>query len=395
MQVWSAISTPGIDQRMIDLRFRRFVFWLNIPSFHQSAFVRALAERVDTEVWFAYEQDLPAERRQMGWVLPDFGKANLVDAREPDRRAELLAMTDAQTCHAFGSYFILPQAGQALRQLKPAACAKVWISEAFDFQGSKGWLRTQRARYLAIRDGAGFRRVFAMGDLGTRCFAKAWIPTAKIREFAYTVEPSDLTPGPSGIAQNEPIDSPIDLAFVGQLIPRKGVDLLLDALASRPGENWRLQVVGDGPSRSALQAQTRALGLESRVTFAGNLANAATRSRIRNADCLILPSRWDGWGAVVNEALHCGTYVLVSDVCGACATVSGSIARGRVFRGHDVASLAAALDGYFAAHETIRAWRQPTIEWANWAISAATVAEYFVESVQRDERIEPPWKRAA
>lgn len=380
---------------MTDIRFRRFVFWLNIPSFHQSAFVRALAERADTEVWFAYEEDLPAERRQMGWVLPDFGKANLVDAREPGRRTKLLAMTDSQTCHTFGSYFILPQAGQALRHLKPAACAKVWMSEAFDFRGSKGWLRTQRARYLAIRDGAGFRRVFAMGDLGTSFFAKAWIPAARIREFAYTVEPSDLIPSPSGAAQNEPVDQPIDLAFVGQLIPRKGVDLLLNALANRRGENWRLQVIGDGPSRSALETQTRALGLESRVVFAGNLANSATRSRIRNADCLVLPSRWDGWGAVVNEALQCGTYVLVSDVCGACATVAGSMARGRVFRGHDEASLTAALDGYFGSYERLRASRQQTIEWANRAISAASVAEYFVESLQRDERIEAPWKRAA
>lgn len=389
MPVWLAISMPRIDQRMTDIRFRRFVFWLNIPSFHQSAFVRALAERADTEVWFAYEQDLPTERRQMGWVLPDFGKANLVDARDPDRRAELLAMTDSQTCHAFGSYFVLPQAGQALRSLKPAACAKVWISEAFDFQGSKGWLRTQRARYLAIRDGPSFRRVFAMGDLGTSFFAKAWIPAAKIREFAYTVEPSDSTPSPRVTARN----GPIDLVFVGQLIPRKGVDLLLDALASRRGEHWRLQVVGDGPSRPALQAQTRALELESRVTFAGNLSNAATRSRIGAADCLILPSRWDGWGAVVNEALQCGTYVLVSDLCGACATVVGSTARGRVFRGHDVSSLTAALEGYFAAHDAVRASRQQTIEWANGTISAASVAEYFVAAVQRNDRISPPWKR--
>jgi glycosyltransferase involved in cell wall biosynthesis len=379
------------DPSMTDLRFRRFVFWLNIPSFHQSAFVRALADRTDMEVWFAHEEDLPAERRQMGWVLPDFGKAHLVDAREPGRRAELLAMTDSQTCHAFGSYFILPQAGHALRCLKPAACAKVWISEAFDFQGGKGWLRTQRARYLAARDGASFRRVFAMGDLGTRFFAKAWIPAAKIREFAYTVEPSESASSPGGVPQSEPAD----LIFVGQLITRKGVDLLLDALASRRGENWRLQVVGDGTSRSELLAQTRALGLESRVTFTGNLPHEATRTRIRTADCLILPSRWDGWGAVVNEALQCGTYVLVSDVCGASATVVGSTARGRVFRGHDVSALAAALGHYFAARDTRHDSRQQTIAWARQAISAASVAEYFVEALQREGRIAPPWKDAA
>lgn len=385
--------------------YRRFVFWLNIPSFHQSAFVRALAERDGVEVFFGYEEDLPSDRRQMGWVLPNFGAARLVDVRDAAARQGLLEMADPTTCHAFGSFFALPHAGQALRALRDAPCGKVWISEPFDDQGWRGWVRTQRARLLVRRHAEAFRRVFAMGDLGTRFFRKAWVPEAKLSEFAYTVEPPEPEllngPPPTTGESADPwgtqpgghsASRPAELLFVGQLIPRKGVDLLLEGLAALRGGDWRLRIVGDGVGRGELETLAAALRIDRQVVFLGNRDNTETRRLIASADCLILPSRWDGWGAVVNEAIHCGTFVLVSDACGSAALVDG-VTRGFTFRRHSPAKLAESVKRYLGQWERLVPYRHQTAAWSQGAISGQAVAEYFVASLASDRPSTPPWRR--
>lgn len=114
-------------------------------------------------------------------------------------------------------------------------------------------------------------------------------------------------------------EGPVELLYSGALIERKRVDLLLAALG-RPALRqaaWRLTVLGDGPLRDDLESQARALGLEAKVRFLGALPRTQCHTVYTDADVLILPSRFDGWGAVVNEALEHGLAVICSDAVGA------------------------------------------------------------------------------
>src|ERR1051325_5103774 len=106
----------------------------------------------------------------------------------------------------------------------------------------------------------------------------------------------------------------IEILFVGQLVRRKGVDLLLDALAPLWAEypTLRLTLIGEGDERAALESQAAASGFRDRVTFAGARPADEVRTRLMAADLLVLPSRWDGWGMVVNEALAAGVPAIVS-----------------------------------------------------------------------------------
>lgn len=360
---------------------------MNIQSFHLSAFVRALAERPNTEVWFGYEEDLPAERKSLGWNLPDFGKAKLFDSRDPEQFEAQVARDGADTCHAFGSYFQLPKAGAAFQRLKSKPCRRVWISEAFNFFGWKGWLRTQRVRWLALKEARkSFDRVFAMGELGTQFFRKSWLRSQQLREFAYTVELPN-----TDIEQPTTNNQQLHLLYVGQLIPRKGVDLLLRALSDLDHKCWKLSIIGDGIETKSLRALAESSDISENIQFLGVIPNTDVAAQLKWADVLVLPSRWDGWGAVVNEALHCGTQVIVSNACGAASLVRTE-QQGWVFESENISSLRSQLTAAIAAVEESRGGKTELSTWATNRVCGTQVADYFVQCLSGDIVVNAPWK---
>ncbi len=110
-------------------------------------------------------------------------------------------------------------------------------------------------------------------------------------------------------------DEPFRLAFVGRLVRWKAVDITLEAIrmARAKGRDVRLDILGDGDVRKALEAQVGALGLEGAVQFLGFLPQGACAEHLRNADALILNSIYECGGAVVLEAMSLGLPVIASD----------------------------------------------------------------------------------
>ncbi|MBU0858733.1 MAG: glycosyltransferase [Alphaproteobacteria bacterium] len=93
----------------------------------------------------------------------------------------------------------------------------------------------------------------------------------------------------------------------GRLHSQKGFDRLLDSLPALAGD-WHLTILGEGPERSALEAQIRNLGLESRVSLVGLVDKPWPYYAA--ADAFLLPSRWEGLPNVALESLCCGTPVI-------------------------------------------------------------------------------------
>ena len=110
----------------------------------------------------------------------------------------------------------------------------------------------------------------------------------------------------------ERITRPRRLIAVGRLVPQKGFDLLLPALAKAraAGFDLSLALAGDGPDRSALEAQAAALGLADRVTFAGWMPGLD--ALLDESDLLVMPSRWESQGRTMLEALARGVPVLAA-----------------------------------------------------------------------------------
>jgi glycosyltransferase involved in cell wall biosynthesis len=105
--------------------------------------------------------------------------------------------------------------------------------------------------------------------------------------------------------------------FVGGLREQKAVNILVNAVATvrLQGIDVSLDLVGDGPLRSALTHQVDSLGLHHAVRFHGVLAAEGVAARIRDAHVLVLPSRWEGMSNAGLEALAQGRPVILSQ-CG-------------------------------------------------------------------------------
>ena len=106
------------------------------------------------------------------------------------------------------------------------------------------------------------------------------------------------------------------IVTVSALVPLKGIDRLIDALALMQQPNTHLLIIGQGPERAALQARVAAHGLTERITLVGAKPQAELGAWYSAADLFCLASHREGCPNVVVEALACGTPVVASDVGG-------------------------------------------------------------------------------
>jgi glycosyltransferase involved in cell wall biosynthesis len=243
------------------------------------------------------------------------------------------------------------------------------------------WQNIARRYLLPVR--LGERWVLRNVDyaiMGTDSAADVWRakgyhgPLAVIPQFG--VDPDLFAPPPRPRAGGTFV-----IGFVGRLVEEKGGDLLLDALADLDGL-WQLDIIGDGPEKSALQAQAVRLGLSDRVTF-GSLPSGRMPAFYQGLDVLVVPSltrpNWkEQFGRVIVEAMACGVPVIGSD-SGAIPGVIGD--GGRIVPEGDRAALAAALRDLMRApdqrHALGQRGRQRVLDRFTQAqVAAQTVAVY-------------------
>ena len=104
------------------------------------------------------------------------------------------------------------------------------------------------------------------------------------------------------------------LLFLGRLHPEKGPDLLIEAFSKYKSE-FTLKIAGsDFGMLHSLQEQCEKLGLKGRVEFLGHVKEGK-QALIQKAILLVVPSRAEGFGMVILEALSLGTPVLISAGC--------------------------------------------------------------------------------
>ncbi|MGA9390755.1 MAG: glycosyltransferase [Candidatus Sulfotelmatobacter sp.] len=141
-----------------------------------------------------------------------------------------------------------------------------------------------------------------------------------------------------GIRDDEPL-----VVFLSRLIPRKGADLLIEALSQRGCDTIRLVIAG--PEGEAgyvafLQDKARMSGVDHRVLFLGPLYGADKKAALMDADVFALPSRYENFGNTAAEAVACGTPVIVSDRCGIAPLIDQ---RAGLVTSYDANALAGAL----------------------------------------------------
>jgi teichuronic acid biosynthesis glycosyltransferase TuaC len=135
--------------------------------------------------------------------------------------------------------------------------------------------------------------------------------------------PRDRVRSKRGIGVKGPL-----VVSLGALIPLKGHDILIDAVATLPGVN--LWIAGQGPEQGRLQAQIDRLGLGDRVRLLGGVLHSHIPILVAAADVMALASEREGLANAWMEALASGTPIVVPDVGGARQVLRPSAEAGRI-----------------------------------------------------------------
>jgi len=201
----------------------------------------------------------------------------------------------------------------------------------------------------------------------------------------YDVEPNRITvvePGtdPAPVAHGSTLTGTVALLTVATLTPRKGYDLLLDALAAVPHDNWRLRCAGsadrDPATAACVRERLQDRRLADRVALVGDLDASQLAIEYDRADVFVLATRYEGYGMVVAEALARALPV-VSTATGAIPDLVGADA-GIIVAPGDAAALADALtrvisDAPFRARLTDGA-RRVRVRLPTWDDAVARMA---------------------
>lgn len=257
----------------------------------------------------------------------------------------------ARTADAVYAAWLYPD-GVAAADFASGIGVPAWIM----VQGSDTWHLNHSVRRRAILRACEQARgiVCVSQGLADR-LVRAGITLKKIHVVPNGVDTEMFRPRPRrearrSLTQRTGVIFPDDMQmalFVGNLVPVKGADLLLDAWAqigtgALEAHPRRLFIVGDGPMRRGLERRTGALGIEDRVQFLGRRPHEEIPLWMNAADCLCLTSRDEGMPNVVLEALACGLPVAAADV-GACRDVLNGEETCVIFPRGDTAAAARAL----------------------------------------------------
>lgn len=171
------------------------------------------------------------------------------------------------------------------------------------------------------------------------------------------------------------------LLFVGRLTKQKGVDVLLRALAQLPPD-LRLDIVGEGEERGALERLADSLGLEARVRWHGARPGRDLPAFYRRAAALVVPSAEEGLGLVAVEAQLCATPV-IAFASGGVVDVVRDEETGLLVAERTPEALAAAISRLFARPDRGAALGQCAAGSARELFSPAHVARRYIAIYQQ------------
>jgi glycosyltransferase involved in cell wall biosynthesis len=193
---------------------------------------------------------------------------------------------------------------------------------------------------------------------------------------------------PANLEPRRPAAAPVPegtplFVCAGRLIPQKGIDLVIRALAvfRRQFGPCVLWIIGDGQERESLVQLSRQLSVDDMVAFLGTVDQQVLKGAFQACQAFVFPTLQDLTGRVVVEALSAGTPVVVSPMTGAVGTIVHDGVNGIVTDPRDAAALAEAMHRTADA-ETSRALRDG-VRRTSAALRHEAVAEVLLRAVAR------------
>lgn len=307
----------------------------------------------------------PVRRRQIRELLQreQFDVLHVMMPYSPFFAARVVAAA-APTTVVSGIFHILPQSGMVRR----ATYALGW------------WLRRSLRR---------FDVVFATSPAAKRFAEQAFALNNVI------VSPNVVAVDRFRLA--EPFERYRDgvstIMFLGRLVPRKGCQLLLEAMASlnnsQQSQQWRLVVCGKGPLESALKQQAEQLGIGSKTEFTGFISEADKPRFLASADLAVFPSTGgESFGIVLVEAMAASRPVVLAAANPGYACVMEPRPE-QLFAPGEIQALAETIQTFLdkpAAHQAAKDWQDAYVGQFDTAVVGRQLLDEYTAQLQNKQR---------
>lgn len=356
------------------------LFFLNCISPHQIPYIRELNKHEDVNDVIVIAPCINyAQRKEMGW-----NNENLLNTQEV---RFIIAPSAKEVNDLYNTYQGTKTwcIYSGINAFKEIAC---WFRTSLHFNVKRGIITEppllynhplwQHAIRFALQDWKYVKYIdkfFVMGDEFLPYY-KFWNKRWDVIPFLYCTEWRERS-------SIKTISGPLRVLYVGSLSPRKNVQCLLSAIqlmSEQNQSNLEIGIVGDGELRNDLSNIANHITATS-IIFYGKREMSAIPSIMEQYDVLVLPSRHDGWGAVVNEALTLGLYTICSDHCGAKYLLKEQ-SIGLVFQSDNSEDLMQKICQCVNHKEEIRQTQQTRINWSKEHISGKAVADLFLTHIR-------------
>jgi glycosyltransferase involved in cell wall biosynthesis len=321
-------------------------------------------------VTYVAESMMSQDRANLGWTAPILPGIELTHIVSKTSGMEVLSNAPKDAIHICEGLRSNGLVGLASMEMSNRHLCQWVIMETVDDSSWLGFFKRLEYRRLFFLRYRRLQGVLAIGHRATDWFVARGLPKECVFPFSYFLptQKNNIRPKVAGCC--------FRFIFVGNLIERKRLDFLINALSIFPLGSIELVVVGNGPMYETLQAQAE-LSCPGRVFWLGCLNMENVSTEIAKADCLVLPSRHDGWGVVASEALMVGTPVICSDSCGVAGVVAAS-GCGGVFRSGNLDDLRVKLKQVITEGNISIEAREKLAQWA-YCLNANRGAEYLLE----------------
>lgn len=368
----------------------RIVFWQNLLSPHQLPYItHMLDDKRVSEVIIVVGEDMDKNREKMGWKIPQIeglSRCKIVLNPQENEMNNIFSQKEKESWHLFsgirGFKFVFNAFKISLNyQIKRGLITERPYTFAFGHANGKPLLLHKIRFLLQDRKYARYiDKVFAMGDDAVSYFQKVYSKWDVI-PFAYCTEPS--------LYFNHPQEGNTKFCFSGSLSTRKAPQNIVKA-GILLNKEINISYIGAGNKEVEIKSLIKN-HKQIHTTFYGFQDQTKIPELLSTQDVLILPSIYDGWGAVVNEALQAGLYVICSNKCGAKELLKNPRC-GKVFQSENIKDLASLMKYCIDNIETIRKDRSFRKEWANTHISGRVIAQYMIDCLHNIPATRPWYK---
>lgn len=363
------------------------IFWQNLISPHQLPYIRTIPVlNSEVEVILVASEIIPNDRKKMGWTMDEMSEIKNFSIVIAPNAITITKIFDnyPNAQHFFSGLRANSMVFTAFKLSLNRNLNRHLITEGPTFYKRPKVLHFIRTLILDKKYYKHIDKVFAIGKDAKEWYALWGFKAKNIVPFLYCVKTFRVQEQLK--YSKEPV---LKLLFVGRIIKLKGLKKLLKKLTLLQS-GFQLDIIGDGKELVKLKKIVASNNLNNRIQFIRSKKNDEIRSIMENYDSLILPSLYDGWGAVVNEALMAGLFVICSDQCGAKELIIDKF-NGIVFS-HEKKDLLNALTYCIKNRDLIRSKKIKIKEWSH-CIAAESISRYFLNTLTSDQTIIPPWKK--